>query len=51
MGAAAWRDLQLRRGKLQLRADLINAGNCRYEVVRRYPMPGRCYKVALSYTW
>ncbi|MDD6922270.1 MAG: TonB-dependent receptor plug domain-containing protein [Bacteroidales bacterium] len=50
-GAAAWRDLQLRRGKLQLRADLINAGNCRYEVVRRYPMPGRCYKVALSYTW
>lgn len=33
-------------GEIELRYDLVNAFNERYEVVRRYPMPGRCNKVA-----
>ena len=42
------RSFALGRCRLDLRADLLNAFNCRYEVVRRYPMPGRAY--ALSAT-
>ena len=39
------RSFALGRCRLDLRADLLNAFNCRYEVVRRYPMPGRAYSL------
>ena len=46
-GLAAFRCFTLRQlGTLELRADLINALNERYEVIRRYPMPGRSYKLS-----
>lgn len=47
LGFGAWRSFPLKgRLRLTLRADLINALNCRYEVIGRYPMPGRSYRVA-----
>ncbi len=46
-GLAAFRQFKLKRiGQLELRADLVNAFDMRYEVIRRYPMPGRSYKVS-----
>lgn len=47
-GFAIYRTLRLGACRLDLRADLVNAFNKRYEVVRRYPMPGRAYKLAAS---
>lgn len=34
---------------LCLRADLVNAFNKRYEVIGKYPMPGRAYKVSVAF--
>lgn len=34
---------------LEIRADLINAFDKRYEVVARYPMPGRSWQVSLKF--
>lgn len=49
-GFAAYHAFTLRRGQLlTLRADLQNAFNEHYEVIRRYPMPGRAYKVSVKY--
>ena len=48
-GFAAYRSWQLGRHRLELRADLVNAFNRSYEIVRRYPMPRRAYK--LSAVW
>lgn len=48
-GFALWHDFDFGKYGLELRADLINAFNERYEIIRRYPMPGRAYK--LSCKW
>lgn len=49
-GFTAWRQFPLpRRQSLEVRADLINAFNKQYEVVARYPMPGRSWQISLSY--
>ncbi len=46
-GIAAFRRFRLSKGiEAEVCADLINAFNTRYEVIRRYPMPGRSYKVS-----
>lgn len=43
---SAWRSFALgNRCRLMLRADLVNALDNRYEIVRRYPMPGRNYRI------
>ena len=34
--------------RLAVRADLRNAFDTRYEIVRRYPMPGRAYALTLE---
>ena len=47
-GAAVFRTFRLKKLSLEARADLVNAFNKRYEVIRRYPMPGRSYKLSLS---
>lgn len=36
------------RNLLTLRADLLNALNAQYEVIRRYPMPGRNYRLTAT---
>lgn len=50
-GITLYRTLRLRRAEADLRADLANASDCRYEVVRRYPMPGRAYSISLAVRW
>ncbi len=47
-GAALFRTFTLGAMRLEARADLVNAFNKRYEVIRRYPMPGRSYKLSLA---
>lgn len=48
-GFAANRAFQFKKGiGMELRADLVNAFNKRYEVLRRYPMPGRSYKLTVK---
>lgn len=45
-GFSLWRTLTLSpRHRLTLRADLVNAFDRRYEIIARYPMPGRSYRV------
>ena len=34
---------------LELRADLINALDERYELVARYPMPGRSWQASVAF--
>lgn len=48
-GLAAYRAFTLGNSQLLLRADVINALDTRYEVVRRYPMPGRSFKVSAEW--
>lgn len=50
-GLTLYRSFALAKGRLDARADLINAFDKQYEVVRRYPMPGRAYKLSLTYSW
>lgn len=50
-GLAVYRSFSLGKGRLDVRADLVNAFDKQYEVIRRYPMPGRAYKVSLRYGW
>lgn len=47
-GFAVYRNVTLKKVSLSLRADLINVFNKRYEIIRRYPMPGRSYKLSAS---
>ena len=51
-GFALYRSFTLsKRMHLDARADLVNAFNRSYEIIRRYPMPGRSYKLSLSLTY
>lgn len=50
-GLALYRTFRLRRAQLLVRADLINASDRRYEVIRYYPMPGRSWKCTLKYSF
>lgn len=48
-GVGAYREVKLPRGvRLNLRADVLNLFNKQYEIVRRYPMPGRHWKVGAT---
>lgn len=50
-GFAAMRSFKLgreQRWRLNLRADLVNAFDQRYEVIAKYPMPGRAYKLYIA---
>lgn len=50
-GLTLYRTFTLGKGRLDARADFINAFDKQYEIVRRYPMPGRAYKISLLYSW
>lgn len=48
-GFSLYRSLRLgQRWRADLRADLINAFDRQYEIIRRYPMPGRAYKLSAT---
>lgn len=49
-GAAIYRAFPLGRHSLEARADLINVFNTQYEVIARYPMPGRAWQASLKFT-
>ena len=38
-----------KKQSLRIQLDALNLGNKNYEIVRFYPMPGRNYKIALTY--
>lgn len=47
LGMTLYRTLRIGTTHLDLRADLINLTDQNYSVVRRYPMPGRNYKLSV----
>ena len=47
---AAYHTFRFNGHELQLRADLINAFDARYEIVARYPMPGRSWTASIRFT-
>jgi outer membrane receptor protein involved in Fe transport len=47
-GAGVYKQWQLAGLHWEARADLLNAFDKQYEIVRRYPMPGRAYKLSLK---
>lgn len=48
-GTTLWRAFRLRKYKIELRADLINMLDKQYEVVARYPMPGRSWQATVKF--
>lgn len=50
-GLAAYRTFRLRAFSLEVRADLVNVSDAQYEIIRRYPMPGRSAKLSLTARW
>lgn len=49
-GVTLWRQFPLRRRhSIEIRADILNIFDKQYEVVARYPMPGRSWQLTLKY--
>ncbi|MDE6027391.1 MAG: TonB-dependent receptor, partial [Muribaculaceae bacterium] len=48
-GAAIFHTFNLRKGSLELRADIINLFDKQYQIVARYPMPGRSWAASVRY--
>ena len=49
MGLTAYRRWRVWRGTLEARADIKNLLNKQYEIVARYPMPGRSWQFSINY--
>ncbi len=47
-GCGLYRSFILAGMACEVRADWLNVFDCQYEIVRRYPMPGRAYKLSLK---
>lgn len=47
-GISAWRAFRMAGWQWEVRAGVMNVFDCRYELVRRYPMPGRAFRLALT---
>ena len=43
------RQFKWKKQSLRIQADALNLGNKNYEIVRFYPMPGRNYKITITY--
>ena len=50
-GATLYHRFDMGKIAIDLRADLVNAFDKQYAVVRRYPMPGRAYKLSVKVNW
>ncbi len=48
-GITLFRKFKLKRNLFEVRADIINIFNRQYEIVARYPMPGRAWRVSVTY--
>lgn len=49
LGVAAMHSFRLRRNTFDVRVDLTNLLDTQYEIVADYPMPGRAWKLTLTY--
>lgn len=47
-GFSIYRTFQIKKVRLSAQAALNNAFNRQYEIIRRYPMPGRAYRLTLG---
>lgn len=50
MGCTAYRSFSLMGHEIELRADLLNLLDTQYEIVARYPMPGRSWRCSVKFT-
>ncbi|MDE6422791.1 MAG: TonB-dependent receptor, partial [Muribaculaceae bacterium] len=50
-GLTAWRVFNVKKHTIDIRADIQNILNKQYYIVARYPMPGRQYKISVSFTY
>lgn len=50
-GLGLYHTFCLKNLRIEGRADLINAFNHHYEIVRRYPMPGRAYRISCAFSF
>lgn len=48
-GLTLWRDFKLKGHTIGLRGDILNLFNKQYEVVARYPMPGRSWRLSVKF--
>ncbi len=48
-GLGLWRTFRTASGHFTVRGDLLNMLDRQYEVVRRYPMPGRSWRLSLNW--
>ena len=48
-GAALYKNIPLNRHSFDIRFDVMNIFNHQYEIVARYPMPGRSWRLTLAY--
>ena len=48
-GITAYRQIPIGHHRIEIRADAKNIFNKQYELVARYPMPGRSYTLSLNY--
>lgn len=50
-GVTAWKIFPVKSHTIEIRADIQNIFNKQYYVVARYPMPGRQYKISISFSY
>ena len=48
IGCSLWRTFNLGNENLTLKAECVNLTDCRYELVRNFPMPGRQFRLTLK---
>lgn len=49
IGVTAYRDIRIGTGTFEIRADAKNILDRQYEIVAKYPMPGRSYQISVNY--
>ncbi|MDE6643377.1 MAG: TonB-dependent receptor [Muribaculaceae bacterium] len=49
-GVAVYRSIPTRKHHFELRFDLMNMFNKQYEIIARYPMPGRAWQATIKFT-
>lgn len=49
IGISIFRDFKIRSNKLEIKGELLNILDKQYEIIARYPMPGRSWKFTLEY--
>ncbi len=50
-GAGLFRTIRFRRIEIEGRLDILNLFNKQYEIVARYPMPGRSWRVGIDFNF